>query len=83
MTNHVLDRPMWHALTTRQASHAYGNGLGVEIYTEYQQRLKVLNAADFGDLLSDFALATSDDICKDLEIPESGSGSLFRDNCAP
>ncbi|MGI9484202.1 MAG: ATP-dependent helicase [Hyphomicrobiales bacterium] len=32
-------------------AHAYGNGLGVEIYTEYQQRLKVLNAADFGDLL--------------------------------
>jgi DNA helicase-2/ATP-dependent DNA helicase PcrA len=32
-------------------AHAYGNGLGAEIYAEYQQRLKVLNAADFGDLL--------------------------------
>ncbi len=30
---------------------AYGNGKGGEIYAEYQQRLKILNAADFGDLL--------------------------------
>ena len=27
------------------------NGLGVEIYAEYQERLRVLNAVDFGDLL--------------------------------
>ncbi|MGI9371841.1 MAG: ATP-dependent helicase [Hyphomicrobiales bacterium] len=32
-------------------AHAYANGLGGEIYKEYQDRLKVLNAADFGDLL--------------------------------
>ena len=30
---------------------AYANGLGAELYAEYQARLKVLNAVDFGDLL--------------------------------
>lgn len=30
---------------------AYGNGLGGQLYAEYQARLKVLNAVDFGDLL--------------------------------
>ena len=30
---------------------SYGNGLGAKIYAEYQERLKILNAADFGDLL--------------------------------
>ena len=29
----------------------FGNGLGGRLYAAYQQRLKVLNAADFGDLL--------------------------------
>ena len=29
----------------------FANGLGGKIYTQYQQRLKVLNATDFGDLL--------------------------------
>ncbi len=29
----------------------FANGLGGQIYAEYQQRLKVVNAADFGDLL--------------------------------
>ncbi|HAT08715.1 MAG TPA: ATP-dependent DNA helicase, partial [Rhodobiaceae bacterium] len=29
----------------------FGNGLGGKIYTDYQKRLKILNAADFGDLL--------------------------------
>lgn len=29
----------------------FANGLGGKIYTQYQQRLKILNAADFGDLL--------------------------------
>ena len=29
----------------------FGNGLGGKIYTNYQARLKILNAADFGDLL--------------------------------
>ncbi len=32
-------------------AYSYANGKGRELYTEYQQRLKVLNAADFGDLL--------------------------------
>jgi DNA helicase-2/ATP-dependent DNA helicase PcrA len=32
-------------------SFAYGNGKGAELYEAYQQRLKALNAADFGDLL--------------------------------
>ncbi|MDA9230194.1 UvrD-helicase domain-containing protein [Alphaproteobacteria bacterium] len=29
----------------------FGNGLGGKIYADYQRRLKVLNAVDFGDLL--------------------------------
>ena len=29
----------------------FGNGLGGKIYADYQKRLKILNAADFGDLL--------------------------------
>ncbi len=32
-------------------AQAYGNGLGAQLYAEYQERLKVLNATDFGDLL--------------------------------
>ena len=34
-------------------AHAYANGKGRELYAEYQQRLKTLNAADFGDLLTE------------------------------
>ena len=30
---------------------AYGNGQGAKLYAEYQERLKILNATDFGDLL--------------------------------
>jgi DNA helicase-2/ATP-dependent DNA helicase PcrA len=30
---------------------SFGNGKGGEIYATYQERLKILNAADFGDLL--------------------------------
>ena len=30
---------------------AFANGKGVVLYTQYQARLKILNAADFGDLL--------------------------------
>ncbi len=33
-----------------EAQH-YGNGKGRELYAQYQARLKVLNAVDFGDLL--------------------------------
>jgi DNA helicase-2/ATP-dependent DNA helicase PcrA len=32
-------------------AQSFANGLGGQIYAEYQQRLKVVNAADFGDLL--------------------------------
>ncbi len=32
-------------------AHAYANGRGNEFYAAYQERLKVLNAVDFGDLL--------------------------------
>lgn len=32
-------------------AHVFADGMGLELYDEYQQRLKVLNAADFGDLL--------------------------------
>src|SRR5439155_944311 len=32
-------------------AHVFANGKGGELYAEYQQRLKVVNAADFGDLL--------------------------------
>ncbi|API58131.1 DNA helicase II [Tardibacter chloracetimidivorans] len=32
-------------------SHAYADGRGQEMYRAYQDRLKTLNAADFGDLL--------------------------------
>ncbi|MGB3721696.1 MAG: UvrD-helicase domain-containing protein, partial [Pacificimonas sp.] len=32
-------------------SYAYGDGKGKQLYTAYQDRLKALNATDFGDLL--------------------------------
>jgi DNA helicase-2/ATP-dependent DNA helicase PcrA len=32
-------------------AHGFANGVGGKLYAEYQQRLKVVNAADFGDLL--------------------------------
>jgi len=32
-------------------AHAYAEGLGIKMYRAYQERLKVLNATDFGDLL--------------------------------
>ena len=32
-------------------AHSFANGLGGTLYGEYQQRLKIVNAADFGDLL--------------------------------
>jgi DNA helicase-2/ATP-dependent DNA helicase PcrA len=31
--------------------HAFANGKGLKLYTDYQARLKTLNACDFGDLL--------------------------------
>ncbi len=32
-------------------AHAFANGKGRELYRQYQERLKILNAVDFGDLL--------------------------------
>jgi DNA helicase II / ATP-dependent DNA helicase PcrA len=32
-------------------ANSFANGLGGQLYAEYQQRLKVVNASDFGDLL--------------------------------
>ena len=32
-------------------AHGFANGLGGKLYADYQQRLKVVNACDFGDLL--------------------------------
>jgi DNA helicase-2/ATP-dependent DNA helicase PcrA len=32
-------------------AHSYGGGRGAELYAEYQARLRVVNAVDFGDLL--------------------------------
>ena len=32
-------------------ARAFGNGMGRELYIAYQERLKILNACDFGDLL--------------------------------
>jgi DNA helicase II / ATP-dependent DNA helicase PcrA len=32
-------------------AYGFGNGLGARLYADYQQRLKTVNAADFGDLL--------------------------------
>ena len=34
-------------------AYSFANGKGRELYAEYQQRLKTLNAADFGDLLTE------------------------------
>ncbi|MGQ7792738.1 ATP-dependent helicase [Faunimonas sp. B44] len=34
-------------------AYAYANGKARELYSEYQKRLKTLNAADFGDLLTE------------------------------
>lgn len=51
----LIDRWKNRALTPDKIpsgeSHAYANGLGGELYRTYQDRLKVLNACDFGDLL--------------------------------
>ncbi len=32
-------------------AYGFGNGLGAQLYRDYQARLKIINAADFGDLL--------------------------------
>ncbi|WP_142416512.1 ATP-dependent helicase [Bartonella massiliensis] len=36
---------------SKSEAHSFGNGMGRELYHSYQNRLKDLNACDFGDLL--------------------------------
>ncbi|WP_375642118.1 MULTISPECIES: ATP-dependent helicase [unclassified Bartonella] len=36
---------------SKSDAHSFGNGMGRELYHSYQNRLKDLNACDFGDLL--------------------------------
>lgn len=49
----IISRWKDRALTPEKvtAAESKGNRLALEIYKEYQERLKVLNAMDFGDLL--------------------------------
>lgn len=51
----LIDRWKNKALTPDKIpegeSYAYANGLGGKLYRAYQERLKILNACDFGDLL--------------------------------
>ncbi len=51
----LIDRWKNRALTPEKVpsgeSYAYANGMGGELYRAYQDRLQVLNACDFGDLL--------------------------------
>jgi DNA helicase-2/ATP-dependent DNA helicase PcrA len=51
---HVIDgwkNRAWTPDKVPAAEHGAFNNQGVEIYEQYQERLKTLNAADFGDLL--------------------------------
>jgi DNA helicase II / ATP-dependent DNA helicase PcrA len=45
------DRGLTPARVTADMSGEVANGRAVDIYAQYQERLKTLNAADFGDLL--------------------------------
>ncbi len=51
----LIDRWKNRALTPEKVpsgeSYAFANGMGGELYKAYQERLKVLNVCDFGDLL--------------------------------
>ncbi|MBT5074584.1 MAG: UvrD-helicase domain-containing protein [Kordiimonadaceae bacterium] len=35
----------------KSEAQSYAEGMGIKLYIQYQERLKVLNAADFGDLI--------------------------------
>ncbi|NBN77019.1 UvrD-helicase domain-containing protein [Microvirga tunisiensis] len=50
-------------------ARAFGNGKGRKLYAEYQDRLSVLNAADFGDLLLHCItlFKTQPDVLKDYQ----------------
>ena len=49
--------------------HSFASGLGGKLYAEYQARLKVVNAADFGDLLLEVLriFQTHPDVLKDYQ----------------
>lgn len=51
----LIDRWKNRALTPAKVpqgeAYAFANGLGGKLYAQYQERLQVLNACDFGDLL--------------------------------
>ena len=47
------DRAWTPAEVPAGESHAFADGKGAALYARYQERLKTLNAADFGDLLLD------------------------------
>lgn len=51
----LIDRWKNRALTPdkvpSEEAYSFGNGKGIALYTAYQERLKTLNACDFGDLL--------------------------------
>ncbi|NRB34919.1 MAG: UvrD-helicase domain-containing protein, partial [Rhodobacteraceae bacterium] len=54
MLSSIIDNWKNRAMTPEQvpaADHGAFNHRGVELYAQYQQRLKELNAVDFGDLL--------------------------------
>jgi DNA helicase-2/ATP-dependent DNA helicase PcrA len=50
-------------------AHAFANGKGGALYAEYQHRLKVVNAADFGDLLLEVlrVFQENPDVLKDYQ----------------
>ncbi len=45
------NRGLLPARVPAREAHSYGGGRGAELYAEYQARLRVVNAVDFGDLL--------------------------------
>jgi DNA helicase-2/ATP-dependent DNA helicase PcrA len=45
------NRALKPASVSAKEAHAWGEGRSTEIYKAYQERLRVLNACDFGDLL--------------------------------
>ncbi|MEM8800489.1 MAG: UvrD-helicase domain-containing protein, partial [Pseudomonadota bacterium] len=66
-----IDRWKNMALTPEKVppeeAHHYADGKGISIYRQYQDRLKVLNACDFGDLLLHMItiLSTEKDVLED------------------
>jgi DNA helicase-2/ATP-dependent DNA helicase PcrA len=51
MIDNWKNRGILPAHVPKGEAHSFANGRAAELYAEYQQRLKIVNAADFGDLL--------------------------------